>query len=172
MSGVVCIADQLTLTMTLFQLIAWSGDFSFTIRPLRLKPLCSLRKQLSKTAYEVNTCKRPSAIERTQTGRNPHTTSYFFSSWTLDSRDEPCHTKVFSRLSVWSSISFLHCMIATVGLQADSVMMVKASCKRTYATTKLGLAPMSDSKSAIIWMVLPILHMHGLVSILATYFRS
>lgn len=87
--------------MTLFHLIEWRTDFSFTIIPLRLKPLCCLRKQLSTTAYEVRT------------------TSYFFSSLMLDSLDAPCHTSVLSMLSVCSSISFLHCMIATVGLYND-----------------------------------------------------
>lgn len=43
------------------------------------------------------------------------TTSNFFSSATSDSRELPCHTRTFNP-SVCDAISFLHCMMATVGL--------------------------------------------------------
>lgn len=44
------------------------------------------------------------------------TTSYFFNSLILDSREAPCQTRTSIPVE-WASISFFHCMTATVGLE-------------------------------------------------------
>lgn len=76
---------------------ACRGEFSLIIVPLRLKPVCCLRKQLSSTAYVVRT------------------TSYFFISLGSVIREAPCQTST-SIPVVCASISLRHCIIATVGL--------------------------------------------------------
>ena len=91
----------------------------------------------------------------------PHmlTISYFFNSVMLDSREAPCQTRTSIPVEC-ASISFFHCMTATVGLQKLMTLISRAEQvvrPMTYATTRLGLAPLSVHNSAIIWMVLPML---------------
>ena len=105
------------LTIIRFHVIWWTGDFSFTILPLRLKPLCCLRNALSSTAYVVRTCVINRVSRKTEVQlASKRTTLNFCNSLILDSRDAPCHTAT-ERFSVYAWISFFHCIIATVGLR-------------------------------------------------------